>query len=826
MHSLFSDLTFALRQLVKHRIYALTAIVSMALGIAATAAVYSVLYAVLIDPFPYQNADRIAVINLHNKDGDLGTIPLNLAEVQQMRKASSVADVLAQRVASMSITDGDLPLSLHVLEFTGNGFEFMQAPPMLGRTFTAKEALEGQAPPPVAVISYLFWKSHFAGAPDVIGKSLSLDHQKYTVIGVMGPRFTWVDCDVYLPIPAGTDPNTRYSTLLRMKPGATLSATQAEMNSFVRQVGHNVPNLLPKGDFTVTTDKLSDSLLGNFKGTLFILFASVGLLLLIGCGNVSILMLARGTSRQQELGMRVALGASRTRIVRQLVTESVTLSIAGGALGMGLAWLAIRLIVYVIPEYAIPHEVVISLNIPVLLFSAAISIATGVVSGLFPAIQCSKPNLNSIVQSGDTRTASTSGARVRLAMIAGQVALTVVLLAGSGAAMKTFLRMYTADLGFDPHNSLLLFLRVPKGSYTTWQSRSHYLDALMEKIKATPGVIDATTFAGGMPPTGNWEQPVNLFGAPAEDGRRAGVMLIDADYFAEQKIPILQGRPLSRAEVLRGAHLAVVSQTFAKRYFPTSNPLGHQLIPTELIKDVVELGAEPDPAHIIDPTTANFVAAPNPKQPYEIIGVAGDTINNGFYHPAVPQMYVPSTMLMFPDIMLLVRTAGDPNLFVHSIGGSIQSLEKDQAISEQHTYEEILSKFDWAHERFLASLFTVFAAVALSLAAIGLFSVVTYSVEQRTREIGIRIALGSPRLNVLLITIRSTAWATGIGVLLGIGASISLSDYTQQWTLSSMRDTGVLTLISAVFLLASILACLIPARRATRIDPIVALRSS
>ena len=726
----------------------------------------------------------------------------------------------------MSITDGDLPLSLHVLEFTGNGFEFMQAPPMLGRTFTAKEAPEGQAPPPVAVISYLFWKSHFAGAPDAIGKSLSLDHQKYIVIGVMGPRFTWVDCDVYLPIPAGTDPNTRYSTLLRMKPDATLSTTQAEMNSFVRQIGHNVPNLLPKGDFTVTTDKLSDSLLGNFKGTLFILFASVGLLLLIGCGNVSILMLARGTSRQQELGMRVALGASRTRIVRQLVTESVTLSIAGGALGMGLAWLAIRLIVYVIPEYAIPHEVVISLNIPVLLFSAAISITTGIVSGLFPAIQCSKPNLNSIVQSGDTRTASSSGARVRLAMIAGQVALTVVLLAGSGAAMKTFLRMYTADLGFDPHNSLLLFLRVPKGSYTTWQSRSHYLDALMEKIKTTPGVIDATTFAGGMPPTGNWEQPVNLLGAPSEDGRRAGVMLVDADYFAEQKIPILQGRPLSRAEVLRGAHLAVVSQTFVKRYFPTSSPLGHQIIPTELVKDAVELGAKPDPAQIIDPTTANFVAAPNPKQPYEIIGVASDTINNGFYHPAVPQMYVPSTMLMFPDIMLLIRTAGDPNLFLHSIGGSIRSLEKDQAISEHQTYEDILTKFDWAHERFLASLFTVFAAVALSLAAIGLFSVVTYSVEQRTREIGIRMALGSPRLNVLLITIRSTAWMTAMGLFLGIGASVGLSDYAQQWTLSSMRDTGVLTLISAVFVLASILACLIPARRATRIDPMVALRSS
>ncbi len=816
MPTLLADLAFALRQLIKHRVYAITAIVSMALGIAATAAVYSVLHAVLIDPFPYQDANRIAVINLHDKQGDEGTVPLTLAEAQQMRKSSTVADVLAQRVESMTVTDGDIPLSANVLQFTGNGFEFMKAPPLMGRTFTAKEAPDGAAPPPVAVISYLFWKTHFAGASDVIGKPLSLDHNKYTVIGVMGPRFTWVDSDVYLPIPAGTDPNTRYSTLLRLAPGATFAAAQGEMDSFVRQIGHNVPHLLPQGKFTVTVDKLSDSLLGQFKGTLFLLFASVGLLLLIGCGNVSILMLARGTSRQQELGMRTALGAPRTRLVRQLLTESVLVAALGGLLGTGLAYLAIRLIVGLLPEYSIPHEVVISLNLPVLLFSAAISIATGILSGLYPAIQFSKPNLSSVLQAGDTRATTSRGVRVRLVMIAGQVALTVFLLAGSGAAMKTFLEAYTAKLGFDAHNSIIMFLALPKGPNANWQSRSQYLDALTEAVKTTPGVVDASISNLGFPPERMWVQTVNLIGAPADNGRRAGVMTIDADYFGVQKIPILQGRSLSRSEVLRGAHLAVVTETFAKRYLPNTNPIGHQIVPTEFVQASAHAAAAPN----------HPLTAPSPDQPYEIIGVVGDTRNDGLHRPILPQVYVPSTALIFPNFTLIVRTAGDPHLASHAIGESLRKFDNTQMILQQYVYEDFLSTFVWSHERFISILFAVFAIVALSLAAIGLFSVVAYSVEQRTREIGIRMALGAPRYNVLLLTVRSMIWTTAVGLLIGIGLSISLSDTVHKWAQSSLRDPGVLGLISAIFIFASILACLVPARRATRVDPMVALRSN
>ena len=805
----FSDLAFALRQLVKHRVYAITAIVSMALGIAATTAVYSVLYGVLIDPYPYRDANNIAMVSLYGKQGSEGEIPFTLAEVQQIRKMKSVADVMTRRDVSMIVTGGDLVTTARAYEFSGNGLDFLGAPAMLGRLWTTSEAPEGVAPPSIAVISFLFWKSHFGAAPDVIGKRLELNHQSYTVIGVVVPRFTWGDGDVYLPNPADVDPKTRFQILIRIRPEATLGAATGEIDGYLRQIVHDHPEMAPPEGFHVKVETLNDALLGQFKGTLFLLFGAVALLLLIGCGNVSILMLARGTARQQELGMRAALGATRLRLVRQLLTEAVLLSVTGGALGIGLAYLAIRLIVGLLPEYSIPHEVVINLNIPVLLFSAAVSVATGIVAGLAPALQFSRPHLNAILQAGDSRTTTSRGAKVRSTMIVAQVALTVLLLAGAGAAMRTFLEAYTAKLGFDPHNTLLMFMAFPEGAYKTWETRSQYLDALTEKIKATPSVLDAAAFNFGLVPEGMWRQPVRLVGSPGDDRRQSGVMAVSADYFAVLRIPLLQGRILTRAEVVRGAHLAVVSQTFSQRYFPNSNPIGHQLIPTQF--------------KIASPQA---LLAPNPDQPYEIVGVVADVRNDGLHQPIQPQIYVAPTVLMFNGISFLVRTAGDPRLAMHDIGASLRALDQNQAVTQEYAFEDFLSMFVWSHDRFISILFAVFSVVALGLAAIGLFSVVAYSVEQRTREIGIRMALGAPRLSVLVLTLTSIAWTTGVGLVLGIGLSIGLNDSVHKWTQSSMRDAGVLSIISAVFLIASILACIVPARRAMRVDPMVALRSS
>jgi predicted permease len=806
--ALLQDLTFAVRQLVRHRVYAITAIASMALGIGATAAVYSVLYGVLIDPYPYRDAQRLAFVTFQAKHGR-GEIPFTLAEGDQLRQAKSVEDVLLQNDASMVATDGEIPQSVKVLEITGSGFQVLGAPPLMGRFFTAAEAPEGSAPPAVAVISYLFWKSHFASDPRVLGKTLELNQHKYTVIGVVGPRFTWHDSEVYLPIPAGTDAKLRFETLVRIRSGVSTSAALGDLTGIINQIARTEPALLPHDGYTLKIETLNDWLLGQFKGTLLLLFAAVGLLLLIGCGNVSILMLARGTARVQELATRLAIGASRARVVRQLLTEAVILAVTGGILGMAFAYAAIHLIVGLLPEYSIPHEVVIRLNVPVLLFSTAVSVTVGILAGLSPALQFSSPHISQMVQSSGTRSTTSQGARTRTALIAAQIALTVLMLAGAGAAMRNFIQAYAARLGFDAHNVLLLDLAFPEKAFTTWQAGIIYQDALLEKIKATPGVSSATGLITGLPPGSRWSQPIEVVGSTIDTGMESNVALVSADYFTVLHIPILQGRAPTREEISRGARFATVSKTFVDRYFAGTNPIGRMIRPTRLTQLPSEL-----------------LLAPDPHQAFQIIGVVGDVRNDGLHRPIGPEVYLPSSMVAAPGEAVLVRTEGNPATLIHGINVNLRIFNQNQAVYRAQTFDEFLSMFVWSHERFIAALFGVFSFVALGLAAIGISSVVAYSVEQRTREFGIRMALGAQQWNVLLLTLASTARTAGAGLLLGILLSIALSNSVQRWTESSMRDPSVLAIIALVFLGASALACVLPARRATRIDPMVALRDN
>ena len=807
MSTLFRDISFAVRQLAKHRLYAVTAILSMALGIGATAAVYSVLYGVLIDPYPYRDAHRIAFVTAVDKQNRNRDISFTLAELDELRKAKSVEDTISQRDVSMLTTDGDLPQTVKALEVTGNHFQFMGVRPLLGRTFTQEEAPRGTAPPNVAVISFPFWKTRFFSRPDVVGQPLELNHRKFTVIGVVGPRYTWHDSDVYLPLPAGLPPDTRFESPLRLREGVSTAAAASELDSYLRQFARAHPEMLATDHSYTKVETLNDWLLGQFKGTLVLLFVAVAMLLLIGIGNVSILMLARGTARQQELATRSALGASRPRIVRQLLTESVLLSISGGALGIGIAHAAIRLIVALLPKYSIPHEVVISVNTAVLLFSTAVSVAAGIIAGVSPALQFSRPQFNELVQAGGSRSVTSRMGRTRAALIVGQIALTVLLLAAAGAAMRHFVEAFTAKLGIDSHNVLMLSIALPQGSYTTYRARSNYYDSLLENIKSVPGVTAATLSNGGVPPQG-WTQTVEIVGAPADPGRLTGVRLATAEYFSVFRIPLLQGRTLTRAEVLRGAHLAVVSKIFADRYFPGFDPIGNQILPGEVSRPV-----------------PGKLSAVDAGQPYEIVGVVGDVRNDGLNRPIIPQMYIPSTASLGEQQLVLVRTVGDPKQLIHAISLTVRALDPDQAISSSFSFDDFLSSFAWSYERFISVLFAIFSSVALGLAVMGLFSVIAYTIEQRTREIGIRMALGARRWNVLSATLASTARTAGIGLLLGIALSVGFSDAIYRWTESSTRDAATLSLISMVFLFASAAACWLPARRAASIDPMQALRT-
>jgi predicted permease len=375
--------------------------------------------------------------------------------------------------------------------------------------------------------------------------------------------------------------------------------------------------------------------------------------------------------------------------------------------------------------------------------------------------------------------------------------------------MRNFVQAYAARLGFDTHNVLTLRLNIPEKSFPKWQERVNYYDAIIEKIKTTPGVTSASLSGVGIPPDNNWFQPVQVVGSTLDRSRKSGLNLISSEYFSVLRIPLLQGRIPSREEVLRGAHVAVISKTFAQRYFPDGDPLGRQILPTELSN-----------------VPHSLLRASGIDQPYQIIGVVGDVRNDGLHRPIVPQAYIPSSMLVSEGITILIRTTGNPMALLHAISTNIRALNQNQAVSFVYSMDEYFSMFVWSHERFIAVLFAVFSFVALGLATIGLASVVAYSVEQRTREFGIRTALGAPQWTVLLLTLNSAARSTGMGLVLGILLSIGLSDAVHRWTQSSLRDASVLAVIAGVFLFASAVASFLPARRATRIDPMIALRDS
>ena len=809
MRSLLQDALFALRQLLRHRVYAATAALSMALGIGATVAVYSVLHGVLIDPFPYRNSERIAAISLTDKQDNTFNIEFTAAERQSLRAVPVVESVAAYRQVPMLATNGDLPESVPVAQMTGNALQFLDAPPILGRIFTAADAPEGVAPPNLAVVSYLFWKTHLAGSPGALGHTLQLNHHPYTVIGVMGPRFTWLDADVYVPWPAGVAPTETDPGVVRLRPGVSYAVATAQLDSFVQQVLRVHPESNPKGGFRIKVQSLTDSLLQDFKGTLFVLFVAVALLLLIGCGNLSILMLARGSARQQEMAMRSALGASRQRIVRQVLTEAVLLSAVGGAAGIALAYAAIHLIVQLIPQYAIPHEVVITLNVPVLLFSIAVSVLTGILSGLSPALAISRPEIAQMVQAGSSRTVTARSSRTQTLLLGGQIALTVLMLAGAGAAMRSFLEAFRAHLGFDPHNVLMTFIQTPEHSYPTWQTRMNYYDALLDKLESTPGITAATFSMGGAPPRGNWIQEVQLAGTASDEGRKAGVHLVSANYFSVLRIPLLTGRTLTRPEILRGAHLAIVSRKFVQSFLNGRDPIGRQIT----LPALKHAGSQDAPDPAVD-------------QPFQIVGVVEDVRNDGLHRPILPQVYLGIGPTLFGGSELMVRTDRDPRQLERVIAGSVRAVDANQALTEVYTYDQFLSMFVWSHERFISVLFALFSVVALTLAAVGLISVVAYTVEQRTREIGLRIALGASRRAVLTGTLRPTVRTTAIGLVLGVAFSVGLSNFAYRWTASSMRDASVLALTCAVLLLASAVACILPARRVLRIDPIEALRAN
>ena len=811
MKTVLYDIRFGFRQLIKMPGFTLTAIVSLALGIGATTAVFSVVYAILMDPYPYAAPDRMVHTDLIKSDGKADEfIGITRPEWQELRKSPVVEDAFLQGSRNLTISGSEFPEDVFGIEFTSNAFNFLGVPPALGRTLQPSDAIDGQDPAAVVVLGYKFWESHFNNDRSVIGRTLQLDHQSYTIVGVAGERFAWGDGDVYLPMKITGDQTTNYYVGTRLKPGVTHAQADAALQPLYDEFTHESPKIFSPGKLKVHLVGLNEQFVRDLGGTLYLLFGAVALLLLIGCGNVSILLLARATARQHEFALRAAIGASRKRIVRQLLTEALLLSVTGAGLGLALAYKTTAVIAANLPEFSFPHEAAIQINVPVLIFCIVVGMGTGVLFGLWPAWQLSRPEVSQVMQSNTRKTTGdVRGRRTHGILIGGQIALTLLMLSGAGAAIDGFLRLAHMKLGYDPHNVMSVGIPVHDGAYKTWAERGPYFEQLFAKVAQVPGVRMAAVSSNATPPANGFDTKFEIVGKPSEQSQTFKFNMVSKEYFPVLRIPVVRGRLWDEDETKRGAALAVVNQTFANRYFPSGDAIGHTFT-----------------VPVLKPPPPFLKLAPGTENGFLIVGVVGDKLDDGLAKPISPEVFVPYTAVMGGYVQILVRSDGPPLALLHSIRAAITSVDASQQTgNDVRDLEHWISRMqEYARGQLVAWLFGAFAFLALVLAAVGLYSVVAYTAVQRTNEFGIRIALGAARGHVLGLVFRSTATSVGIGIAAGVILTLALNKVMATWAAESVRDPMLLLGATVALSMVATLACIIPAWRAAGADPMRAIR--
>ena len=809
MLSLLQDLRFAIRQILRNPIYTIVAVLSLAFGIGATTSVFSVIYAVLVNPYPYKDANRMVHVELTSKERN-GTdlITVNAEEWRELLQTPAIEDAFAVRNDfSQSMATNDLPVSVHASYNTPNLFTYMGVPALLGREFTVADA-PNNVPQPVAVLSYLFWQRQFGGRADIIGKNIQINRKNFTVIGVVPRRFTWSDSDIYLPGVLSSDPTEHWLAFVRLKPGVTFARADAELQTIVSRWAQTDTFFYPK-DVHVRVVSLNEEAVGQFQGTLLVLFGAVALLLLIGCANVSILLLARGTARHHEFAVRASIGATRSRIVRQLLTESVMLSVIGAALGVGLAYGGVSLISAWMPLRSFPHEAAIGVNLPVLFFTAVVSVITGILFGIAPAWQLSRPQIGQMMaQSSSNRVDSSfGGGRTRAALILSQVALTMLLLTSAGAAIRGFLALYHTPLGYDPDHVLAVNVTLPKMEKPTWQQRANEMEFVRQAVERTPGIVSASMSTTYLPPFAAFDGPIEILGQPAAQQRTASLELMSPQQLKVLRVPLVAGRMFTDSETARAAHVAVVNQAMVQQYFGGRNPIGQSVRSPALKLNIPDL-----------------LSTENPDGYLEIVGVVGNTLNEGVDHPTIPAVLLPDTFVLPPNLFLMVRTSANTDMVYEAMRRQMRSVNSEIVVHDVHDLSWFLWTNAWGKVRFIATLFAGFALLALALAATGLYSVVSYTVAQRTREFGIRLAMGARRGDVMRLAFRSTVLMVFTGGVIGLAASIALNRVMTAWASGSSHDPMMLVEAFLVLALVSVVACLLPALRAASIDPARALR--
>jgi len=812
MGTLKQDIRYALRNLRKSPGFAIIATLTLALGIGASTAIFSVLENILIEPFPYPDAQRFMSVQIHDSErtdpGGRGgyTDPEFLDYVAQNQVfdrviANDRVDVLYRTSEGTQLLQGN--------DITPGTFEFLGMPALLGRV--AEPADYEPGAPPIFILRYKTWVKEFAGDPSVLNKTFVLNGTQRTLVGIMPPRFAWGDADLWIPVkPLHAAANTAVAGafphywffLGHLKPDVSHRQAVADLTVLANQLSKVYPKDYPK-HFSVEIVSLTDLVVGQFRTTLYIVLAAVGLLLLIGCGNVANLLLARATTREKEFAIRSALGASRRRLVRQLLVESVILALGGAILGTLLAWSGLKFLVALMPQNIIPAESVIRLNAPVLLFTLGVTILTAMLFGLLPALRVAREDLND--QLRDTGRGLSGGfrhAKLRSAVVILEVALSLTLLVVAGLFMHSFVALREVHLGFQPDHIFVARLPLPVDRYKTADQLTGFYRPLLERIKALPGVLAATE-TSTLPPYGGIRSEIEVIGKSHEDKWNAMFQLCSEGYFPVLKMQFLGGRPFTEIEVAGARKLAIVNQTFVNKFLPGENPIGRQV-------RIAQLAEFEDKV---------------PEPVFEIIGLVSDAKNRGLQDPPDPEIWIPYTVTGSAFRGILVRTAEEPLTMMNAVRHEVWATDSSVAMTFAGTLEGYISQFSYAGPRFGSLLMIIFSTIGLILVTIGVYSVLSYTTARRTQEIGIRLALGAQGSDVLGMVVRMGLQLVAIGVGLGLLASVALGRViaTQLWGVS-VYDPWTLLCVPLLLLLTGFLACWLPARRAARVDPMIALR--
>ena len=808
MESLGSDLRFGARTLWKSRAFSAIAIITLALGVGASTAIFSVIDNILLEPFPYPQAQRLMSLEIHNTDESNpgGRGAFSDAEFLDYSAQNHVFESsIAMAQEDVLYTSGEGTERFVGMLITPNTFEFLGVQPLLGRTAQPADYQPGA--PPTFVLRYKAWVSRFSSDPSILNKTFTLNGEARTLVGIMPPRFAWGDADMWIPqTPVRGETSNGFPRfwfmLGRLKPGVTKDQGAADFAVLAKQQATLHPTDYPT-HFSVQLISLADGVVGQFRATLFIVLAAVGLLLLIGCGNVANLLLARATTREKEFAVRAALGAGRRRLIQQLLVESMLLAIGGALLGSLLAWAGLKGLIAIIPPNIVPAESVIRMNGRVLLFTLAVSMLTALIFGLAPALQASRRNLNdSLRDSSKGTSGGSSHANIRNAVIVFEVALSLTLLIGAGLLMRSFAALHEVKLGLRPDHILVARLPLPQDRYKTAPQVAGFFRPLLQRLNSLPGVVSATE-TSTLPPYGGIPSDIEIPGKVHTEKWSSLFQLCSEQYFTVLRIQFRRGRGFTESEVNNARKLTVINQTFQRRYFGDEDPIGKRI-------HILQLEKFPDA---------------QPDAWYEVIGIVDDVKNHGLQDPIEPETWVPYTVTGSAQRGVLVRTAGDPLLMMNTVRQEIWGTDRSVALTLTGTMEDFINSFSYSQPRFGFLLVTVFALVGVILVSIGVYSVIAYTTARRTHEIGIRMALGADGGDVQRLVIRTGLRLVLLGIVIGLCVSFVLARLiaSQLWGVSP-HDPLTLVVVPFLLLIIGVLACWIPARRATHVSPVVALR--